>query len=344
MAEKKIQHFVPKFFLRNFASDPDRNRIDIYVINEKKYLKGCPIKHQGKRSWFYGRDLEVEDSLGDLESAAAPIISRILKEHRIPDRNSVQNWDLFRFSMILAHRTERSANKLEEMVNATFQTVRAHDKVLGRSEYDDVRIKIKEPAAFTFKTVLKEIAKAYDLKMKLLVNESREKFIISDNPAVLYNQLLEMKEHPGGHLGLLTKGLQLFVPISPECMLVYYDERAYKIGSKRQRVVLINNDEDIEQLNSLQVVNCMKVLYTDGSVHKARLDFLLQVFGAVRKGKDVTFHEIDGRYFDDEGMEHIPFISYGNNRNLRLRLSFIRYPRAVKLAKLDDRVVQLRNR
>lgn len=46
MAEKKKQHFVPQFYMRNFAVDPEKRRISLFLIDADRHVPAATIKDQ----------------------------------------------------------------------------------------------------------------------------------------------------------------------------------------------------------------------------------------------------------------------------------------------------------
>ena len=342
MAEKKKQHFVPKLLLRYFSTDTDRNLINIFNADTKFYKSNCPLKFQGQENYFYGEDGIIEDAFGILENATAPIISNIISSKTLPKWGSADSQHLFLFSMLLSFRTKNTEEQMNEIVDKMFQEIKKLDSRFSDPQYNDIHIGIENPVAFSLGIVAKEIFKAYDLGLKLVVNKSSKKFIISDHPAVLYNQFLEIRKHPGGHLGLLTKGLQLFFPISPECMLVYFDTWAYKVGNKKDIVVYVQNSNDIDQLNYLQIVNCTEMIYTNNEVREFELSQFSDKAKSLRLQDRTKFYEVNKHYTDNEG-EHILYMQHGDERKIKLNLSFVKQPSRAKSHKLNNYVVQLRD-
>lgn len=90
---------------------------------------------------------------------------------------------------------------------------------------------------FTLSNVSNSIKRTFDLKVKLLINTTVTPFITSDHPVIRYNQFLEMRRHPGGNAGLAAKGLQVFLPLSPKHMLLFYDDWVYKVGGRSQEML-----------------------------------------------------------------------------------------------------------
>jgi hypothetical protein len=91
---------------------------------------------------------------------------------------------------------------------------------------------------------------ALDLRWKLLQNKTDLPFITSDHPAVRYNQFLEPRIRSGSNTGLVARGLQMFLPLSPKHVLVLFDSETYKVGGMKLRVmnVDVTHDEDVDEL------------------------------------------------------------------------------------------------
>jgi len=67
-----------------------------------------------------------------------------------------------------------------------------------------------------------------------------------------------------GAAGLASKGLQLFLPISPEICVLVYDPSTYEYGSTRRRACTAGVN-DVKLLNALQAVNAKSCIYFDPS-------------------------------------------------------------------------------
>jgi len=77
MTTKKNQHFVPKFYLRNFSYEMNNKEIGIYNINTGFSYNKAPIKGQAYKSYFYGKDNDVEDKLSKAEGFTSFIFKKI---------------------------------------------------------------------------------------------------------------------------------------------------------------------------------------------------------------------------------------------------------------------------
>ena len=69
MAEKKKQHYVPRFYLKRFATCD--KKFNLYSIERKSVIadgNSVPYKDQFYEDYFYGEDKVWENKLDDLES------------------------------------------------------------------------------------------------------------------------------------------------------------------------------------------------------------------------------------------------------------------------------------
>lgn len=343
MADKKKQHYVPKFLLRQFSNDDDRKLINVFNVNTKFYRANCPLKDQGQESYFYGADGKIENILEQLENSAAPIIADIQKKLILPKWGTSENRLLFMFSLMMSFRTINASETTNEFIDKTFQEIKKLDSRFSDEKYKNIHMGIREPAAYTFATIGKDIFKAYDLELILLHNKTNTKFILSDDPSIKYNQFLEQRNHPGGHTGLFSKGLQVFFPISPELMLVYFDKWAYKFGYKKNKVVEITDPIDIEQLNILQMVNCTKIIYSSKHTTEHYLTELSNKAVKLRQSDRTELKEINKRQIDEDGNENIYYLHHNIERKIKMRLSFIKQPQHAKSHNMSDYFVQVRD-
>jgi hypothetical protein len=102
----------------------------------------------------------------------------------------------------------------------------------------------------------KLIPMATDLSFKLLINDSNNPFITSDNPVVKYNTLLEQEKVQGGIVGLGAIGLQVLLCINPDLMIMFYDHDSYSVGSFGVPVFALKIESIVDDLNVLHFLNC----------------------------------------------------------------------------------------
>lgn len=271
MAEKKNQHYVPQMYLRNFASG-SKKAIHLYHTTSKRKISGAPIKGQCAKSYFYGKDLKIENAFHDLEGHASRIIRHILDTGTVPKVRSQEAGALLVFTIFQYARTKDMADQHDDIVEKFTKAVIARDGSIDKEIMEHVTVKLVDPVRLALDSAAKSFYLAADLKVKVLINRTDVEFITSDNPVVLYNQMFEGSNQAlGSNTGLACKGLQIFLPLSPTHLLVMYDGATYKIGERKSDSAYITNPNDIRQFNDLQYLNCLENLYSHRNFSDAEL-------------------------------------------------------------------------
>lgn len=341
MTEKKNQHFVPRLYLRQFSINNENNKIGLFYLDKHLYKHAVPLKSQGKEDYFYGKDGVLEENLSKLESMAAPCLQSIITTNELPLKSSESYYKILIFSVLMANRTKDSAAQVKELSDKLAKEILSYGEenteITGKYQ-----IHPKNAAAMALEATFSKLPIAYDLKMKLIINNSNLKFLTSDHPVIKYNQFLNCRKHPGGNVGLAMKGLELFFPISPVHLLCIYDEWAYKVGDKCRDVIEIKSPLDIEKLNYLQFLNCYDHIYFSHEFSEYEIRKIYEKAKTKRLDEYSSLQKVH-EYTDDKGLEHAQYHSYGHNLNINLQLSFITQTKRAKKHVLSDYFIQLRD-
>lgn len=341
MADKKKQHYIPKLYLKLFSINRENSQIALFYIPKELYKASVPLKSQAKEDYFYGEDGTLEEDLSKLEALAAPCLKGIIKTSALPKKLSEGYFKILSFSMIMSSRTKDAAEEINAITDQMAKLMMSgHDEF--KDKIDDYVIKQKNAAAMAVATTAESLPITFDLKLKLLINRTSLRFITSDNPVIKYNQFLEQRKHFGGHVGLATKGLQIFFPVSPTHMLCFYDDWVYKIGDKLKTVVEITVAEDIDKLNSLQILNCFDHLYFNSDISER---YIRQLYLKVNNKRIVEYSQIKElqKSKKENGEERVLYHSMKQNLNINLQLSFITQTKKAKKHVLNNYAAQLRN-
>jgi hypothetical protein len=261
MAGKKKQHFVPQFYMRNFAIDPDRRHISLYVIKSRKYIPSAPIKDQAYKHNFYGQT-GTEDKLSELESEVAPIIKTVISDSILPSRKSDDYIWLLAFALFQDARTPAAACRIDKS-NEEFVRKLALEYPDLRHFADGIQVKDPDTPSLALHITSEILPFAEDLCCKLLINKTRRAFIASDSPTVRYNQFLEKRHLLGSNTGIACKGLQIFLPLGPRHLVMFFDGSVYRVGGRKhlERLIEVVREDDVKTLNMMQAANADGVLY-----------------------------------------------------------------------------------
>lgn len=262
MTEKKNQHYIPKFYLRNFSYFKNKKQIGVFNINNKLFIQTAKLKTQGSKNFFYGYDGVVEDNLANIEGVLSQMINEIIDTRQVPKRNSERHIELLSFVILTDLRNpikvEGFKNQMTEMKKNLLHLdpeVDVDKFVPSPTHEEIIRLLLSNSAEM--------INYTSDLEYKLLINNSDKPFISSDFPIVKYNQFLENANWKLSKSGYGTVGLQIFVPLNSELTLVFFDPGIYKVGDKKKKYLEINNRSDIDALNTLQFINCFETIFFD---------------------------------------------------------------------------------
>jgi hypothetical protein len=95
--DKKNQHYVPKFYLRNFSYENNKRQIGIYNLNNGFFIPKAKLKTQASKNFFYGSDGVIEDNLSNIEGDLSTIIKDVVDSKTVPIKNSIAHFVLLIF-------------------------------------------------------------------------------------------------------------------------------------------------------------------------------------------------------------------------------------------------------
>lgn len=256
----KNQHYVPQFYLRNFSEDG--RSLKKVVLSSGKVFETSSIKGECSKDYFYGNDGFVERMLGCIEEDCAEYFRDALQINQ--DKDVIPNkmrCCVAAFAALQSMRTKKSKTFFAD-------TDKEHNKILaGLYERDfgpdSIPDELKEKDYSTLsQTAVYSAIMLYpalcDLTCIFLDNETDEEFVLSDNPVVCQNPLLE-KFTTCNCSGFATRGLQIFIPLTPRRVVCLYDSEVYKFPHKS--LVHIYSKKDVIALNNLQFINAESNVY-----------------------------------------------------------------------------------
>ena len=248
MAEKKKQHYVPKFIIRQFT---DANK-QIAIFNvEKNFVidKKVPFDSHCYTKYFYGKDLKWENKLKRMEDLCSPIVHNIVEDKTISisDQNSIKVFCLFQ-----CFRTEGAVDKIESMSEKAYDQIILDVCGFYGEEVDEQEVyqfgnnQLKKISRT--ETVLSNLEMANEMRsylstldLVILNNHTFIDFVCSDNPIILEN----MFQHDYG-IGINSVGLIMLFPISSRKALMIIDKKVYnKIETSVELTV-----EDVRNINA----------------------------------------------------------------------------------------------
>lgn len=268
MPANKNQHFVPQFYLRNFASNANGKTLRLFNIGRGLLVPEATISGQCHRKWFYGRDTSLESALKDLEGDAATLFRRMINEDFVPTSKDAIFASLINFVAIQRGRTQTAKDEVDEHTDKMAKQFLRHRPDLP--DLDKFRITVNDSVIMSLHTSLMMRPVLWDLTPILLEAKNGSVFLTSDSPIIVFNTFFNDFEMPLT-LGWASRGVQIYVPISPTRALMLYDSIPYLIKPARVHPIPVF-PRDVEMLNSLVYLNAGENLYwrdeaSDATIH-----------------------------------------------------------------------------
>lgn len=256
MPDHRSQHFVPQFYLRNFARKGERS-IKLCHLATGRFVPTASIRHEACLPYFYGEDGSCEDLLRALEGVHASVIRSIAAEpQRLIDDDEVR-YHLLTFLVLQWLRTTARKEELERVVTALTAGSLADANPSLRREFERIRIELDDWSRSVVHAFI-ILPAVFDLDVKVLHSRVPQ-VITSDNPVVIQNPYLASRGYMGR--GLQSSGVQIICPIDPSRVVIAFDANVYRIGSPGKAEAGLGGKRDLQRLNELQVLNALHRVY-----------------------------------------------------------------------------------
>jgi hypothetical protein len=257
----KDHHFVPQFYLRQFSRDG--RSIGLFSVKTDRLVLKASIRGQCQHAYFYGKDGKTEAAFAMMEGATAQVLRNIVQAQR-PPTPWRENHVTLMFHVVSQHaRTMYAADEQNEysdiFAKSLIRPTLPRDGITAE-DLDRVRVVLTNPIGEALRLIVPTFPLTMDLRCVVLVNQTKVGFITSDNPVVLYNQLLEERTY-ASNTGLQSVGLQIYLPLTPTMACFFYDPHVYGVGPKNPTRLLLEGQADIDQLNALQLLNAVDNVY-----------------------------------------------------------------------------------
>ena len=288
--DKLRQHYVPKFYLRNFSEN--NKSIGLYRFKEKKIIKQGSIRDILQKKYYYGKNPYVENKLANYEGKWSDIISYIIETESLPI--DAKNLILLRyFILISSARTQKRGDEINKYYTSLMKKLLEiadpeFFESLKIAENDRFSMRMEFPSLSFIDAAGQILPLVIDLKLELLINKSNIDYVTSDNPTVFYNQLFQFKNLSRG-FGWGEYGIQFIIPISPKIAICMYDGKVYNL---RKRI--FNSSKQINKLNELFLNNSDElIVFMYGEDDKVKEEKLSYINRLVKKRRQVSVKNED---------------------------------------------------
>lgn len=224
----KIQHYVPRFYLRNFARQDGSVFFTTCFDKSTQQSFATNIDKIGAEKYFYDSDGDrsqlIERQLGRFETSFNEAYTSLIKRQQIKALSPEQLNSLAYFIAVQEVRTREFREGIEDMARQLHKRLSA-DRLsteLRRSleSMKGAEFSKEFQLDFMIEKVPNLAAIIRNLKWVLLVNETGKPYWTSDHPVNRYNSV---NLAPFGNLGLLSPGIEIYFPLTTHLALCVCD-------------------------------------------------------------------------------------------------------------------------
>jgi hypothetical protein len=269
------QHFVPKFYLKNFAiKKKDNYYLNCFCkLDEKIFLTN--INNMAHSKNFYGfKDI----SEGNTPNA----LKKIIQNESLGILSNEEKMSISIFASLLMVRTNHERMMIDQMLNGVMQRIIPHLNLSNNASDYIFNWTNEGFTSFIAKSVPELASVVYEMKWLLSVNNTDLPFWTSDSPICRENNCIP--EQGFSNLGLRCRGIQVHLPISPILTLHFLDPERFFIPSN---VSDFFDEEVVIHYNYLQVYNSVRYIFS------ANADFslakkVIEKLPDLRKGSGIS--------------------------------------------------------
>ena len=266
MQNVKIQHYVPRFYLKNFSRSKGKN----YFINcfDKSDFKQFPVNITkiGCEKHFYEMDNEtpqlVERAVSKFEAKFSDVYEKLVSKKNLAYLNLKEKVILAIFIVTQEIRTREMRERIRDIVK------KLNDWLSNKPLSKDLEKQLKEigteekirsvHSSFLLETILGKnelVEMLLSLKWCLYINNTEMSFWTSDHPINRFNPF---DLSPYGNLGLLSKGIQISFPLTPRLGIAFCDPVEYCLNPEKSFCI----EDNVLFYNTLQVRSSARHIFS----------------------------------------------------------------------------------
>ena len=242
-AKTVLNHYVPKFYLKNFSILGLGKSVWCFDKALKKKFK-INVKNIGCEKGFYSQ--EIETYLSGIESKASPVLKKIINHKDLKKLQWHEREILASFIAVQDNRTHEVRETMKPATKQLLEWIIAsmpdeNKKSLSTEEIKNyINRKAEEMAVETQEDVLKESIEQFSnmllgLQWILLENNTEIPLWTSDNPVNKVNPIKAPPYMP--NLGYLCAGVAIYFPLTPKLCLSLCDMAHYGLLPSEKRIM-----------------------------------------------------------------------------------------------------------
>ena len=321
MIDRQSTRGVPVACLEGFCQGESDRRLDVYDIPTADFSPGADLNEHSSPNPLFSEDGRLHRLLRGPSEGWEEVTENILKRRDTPPTKSGPHHNLVSLVLELACRTKLASSGANDIIAATVEWLTSRlpfDPEVPRPDSNAA----PDGPAWALARAYALVPQLLDLEALFIRNKHRHKhFIASDNPVLFYNQLLESGGVPFSRTAPAALGLQIFVPLTPEACLLFYDGTSYDTARSAKKARVRAKTIDVDHLNALQYTAAHRRLYLPPEVGEKYVREMTSALEDRREPEERCVQEFTD--LAEEGSEY-PLLLFGrDDTRCGLDLSFI---------------------
>jgi len=252
----KIEHYVPRFYLRNFATQKGATYFAYCFDKTNQKVFPTNIDTIAAEKYFYDEENDtnqtVERKLGKMETTFSRAYVDLLKQEDITNLSGSERKSLAYFIILQELRTREFREMIGDMITQLGERL-SRERLSENFKNEVERVSKKGyPKEFQLDFIAENLPGLGDIlnnmKWVLLVNGTANPYWTSDHP-VNRNNPIDLA--PYGNLGLRSPGIEIYFPLSTRLALMICDPSGP--GHLFPNKFNVTNEQNVIFQNHLQV-------------------------------------------------------------------------------------------
>lgn len=222
------QHYVPKFILRQFLSNAEKQHVSVFHKSKKNGFTTSIDKIMTERRFYefaIGDNYiaSFEDGVGKIEDDLLPFYRQVLDE-RCLRSTDMQRAGLSLFMAFQQLRTRRQRDQFQELESLLeAKLAEMGGKLTDLENWEELtEDSLRQHHIEFMRSNIGDFAKVIAEKDFLLLEAPPGRsFYLGDNPVALHNDT-EPDNPMFGSLGFAVTGIQIYLPLSSDLMLAAF--------------------------------------------------------------------------------------------------------------------------
>jgi len=274
MTKVKTQHYVPRFYLKNFKNSESK----IYVYDKSTTrIFNTTVENIACENYFYDsakKELPEEQYLekyySSIESEFAPFYANFISELKSKLKERITENDKKIFSNFLVLQIDRTKEH-REFSRQFYDTTKTRllEKGFSESQLKSMGFDLKNPdpkdlhieSILAGKEMRETLAEILESHIWILIeNKTNQPFYTSDNPIA---KISHMTDEYMSYDGYASDGIEIIFPLNSNYLLDLCEREYFKnLENLENSKLLITDIENVNYFNSLEVIQSYRQIFS----------------------------------------------------------------------------------